>query len=66
MLGPLALYHMVSLSSHGFFQPNQRPGLDSDNQNKLIGGVSKSHALNLPLDNFFFYHIFEVYLFELF
>jgi len=54
MLGPLTLSHMVSLSSHRFFQPNQRPGSDSDDQNKSIGGVSKSHALNLPLDNLFF------------
>jgi len=54
VLGPLTLSHMVSLSSHRFFQPNQRPGSDSDDQNKSIGGVSKSHALNLPLDDLFF------------
>ena len=53
MLGPLTLSHVVSLSSHGFFQPNQRPGSDSDDQNKSIGGVSKSRALNLPLDDLF-------------
>jgi hypothetical protein len=32
---------------------NQRPGLEPDNQKESIGGIFKSWALNLRLNNFF-------------
>jgi hypothetical protein len=57
--GFLTLYHMVSISPLRFFQPNQRLGSDLDNQNKLIGGVSESYALNLLLDNLFWSDILK-------
>jgi len=33
--------------------------LDSDNQNELIGGIPKSCALNLPLDDLFWMTFFK-------
>ena len=47
------LYHVGSLSSHRFLQPNWRLGLDLDNQNKPIGDIFKDQAWCLILGQFF-------------
>ena len=48
--GSLTLCHVGSTALIGFFQPNRRPGSDSDHQNESIGGVFKSICV---LDIFF-------------
>ena len=44
-------YRIITCWFH--FQPNRRPGSDSGNQKESIKHVSKSCALNLPLDELF-------------
>ena len=44
---------MVAISAHRFLPHNQKLGLDSDNQNKMIGTISVPQALNLSLEWFF-------------
>ena len=43
--GSLTHCHVDSTALHGFFQPNQRPGSGSDNQNQSIGGAFMSIQL---------------------
>ena len=51
------LYHVVSLCSHRFFQPNRSPELKTGDQKQSIGTTFGSPALNLSLDDLFWVSI---------
>jgi len=48
--GSLAHYHVVAISSPRFLLGNWRPGLELDDQKKLIGSIFKPQALNLRVE----------------
>ncbi len=60
------LYHMVSISSPQFFPHNWRPGSDTEHQNKLIGGIFESRALNLGVGWSLRIYFLQVCLFRVF